>query len=186
MPRGIDRLKYFFERQFQQPDGSPGENGLGRAPTRDELITETLLVYKSNIELAQLLADRYGFEALFYWHPMIFTKKSLTPYERQWYEGAVGEWGDFLLAGYRSIESDVFLNQEQRFRYLGTLFDELEDPYYLDAFHLSEDGNLLVAREIAKDVTKLLQGRRHTNGSKEGEGPPPAAATAASCSSCDT
>ena len=92
--------------------------------------------------------------------------------------------GDSLLAGYRSIESDVLLNQEQRFRYLGALFDELEGSYFLDPFHLSEDGNLLVARELAKDVTRLLQGRRQTNRFREGEDSPPTAATA-SCSSCD-
>ena len=49
-----------------------------------------------------------------------------------------------------------------QFHNIATVFDELDDPYYLDAFHLTEDGNLIVAREIAKDVIRLVRGESAT------------------------
>jgi lysophospholipase L1-like esterase len=186
-PEGVGRLRDAFHRGLRRsrPQESLHAVGKGRGPSRDELIAEALLVYKSNVELVQLLASHYGFDALFYWHPMILTKKNLTPYEREWYEDAVAEWRDFLLAGYERVEADVALNREDRFRYLGGLFDEVEAPYYVDAFHLTEDGNLLVAREIAKDVIRLLRGRQQAEPPRRGDDSSRAAAEAPSCACRD-
>lgn len=180
-PEGLARLRSAFRKLLVSGESTGGiglqpaqDEVVAAIPNRDELITQVLNIYKSNVEMAQLLARHYGFDVLFYWHPMIFTKKTLTPYERRWHDEAAAKWKDFLLAEYQPVESDVFLGQQGQFRYLATVFDELEEGYYVDAFHLTEDGNRIVAREIANDVTGLLQGRSRTNAPRRGNAPEPA------------
>ncbi len=163
-PEGLSRLRDAVQKRLRSAE-SVGGAGLQpqqsavmeELPNPDELITQMLVVYKSNIEMIRLLSSHYGFDALFYWQPLIFTKETLSPYERESYEVASGQWKDFLVAAYERVDEDVQLNQVPVFHNLAAVFDELEDPYYVDAFHLTEDGNGVVAREIAKDVTRVLQ-----------------------------
>jgi len=35
--------------------------------------------------------------------------------------------------------------------------DELEEPYYVDATHLSESGNRLIAAAMVEDVIELIE-----------------------------
>ena len=169
-PQGLSRLQDAFQKRFRADD-SVGGAGLqpfqsavmAEVSNQDELITQTLVVYKSNIEMIQLLSSHYDFDSLFYWQPLIFTKKILSSYERQWYEIASGQWRDFLLAAYERVAEDVHLNQVPQFHNIAAIFDELDRPYYVDAFHLTEEGNLVVAGEIASDVISLVRGRPAPN-----------------------
>ena len=162
-PEGLSRLSDGILKRLKanQSGGKVGEQRLqstvmNQVLNENELISDTLAAYKSNIEMIQLLASHYSFDALFYWQPMIFTKQTLSSYEKRWYEFASEQWKDFLLAAYKRVEEDVPLNQLPQFHNISSVFDQLDDPFYLDAFHLTEDGNLVVAREIGKDIIGIL------------------------------
>jgi lysophospholipase L1-like esterase len=176
-PEGLSRVRNALRKRLVSEESA---GGIGLRPEqvevvdepsdRDELIARALTMYKSNVEMAQLMARHYGFDVLFYWQPMIFTKRSLTAYERSWYEDAAAKWKEFLLAEYQLVESDAFLSQHRRFRSLAKIFDAIEEGYYVDAFHLTEDGNRIVAGEIAKDVIGLLGGSARSDAPRRGGG----------------
>src|SRR5215469_13370872 len=49
-----------------------------------ELAREVIAVYSANVRLARVLAREYGFQVLFFWQPVITTKRRKTPDEQRW------------------------------------------------------------------------------------------------------
>jgi hypothetical protein len=49
----------------------------------DQIAREVARVYAWNVKLVDGLGPIYGFKALFYWQPNVFTKAHLTPYEER-------------------------------------------------------------------------------------------------------
>lgn len=132
--------------------------GPGMPASVDQLAHEVVRIYEGNVQLVLTLTKAYGFEALFYWQPAAFTKKTLTPYENE--VVTISSWNyyrDFLLKVYEAVNSAEALTALKEFRNISAIFDQATDGYYIDPFHLTEEGNAVVAQEIAKDVTRVLQ-----------------------------
>jgi hypothetical protein len=55
------------------------------------------------------------------------------------------------------------LSGNPRFRDLTNLFDDSPEPVFIDTCHFSEEENLTVAREIAKDLAPVLNARTTTS-----------------------
>ena len=49
-----------------------------------ELARDVIAAYLANMRLVRLLAEEYGFQPIFFWQPVITTKKFKTPDERRW------------------------------------------------------------------------------------------------------
>ncbi len=162
MPEGIGRLGNAIMNRLAPSGGSFGVEAMSRRAAAveiedpDALMTDIVEVYQSNVELVEVLADHYGFETLFYWQPLIFTKQNLSEYEQRWHDIGSVLWKDFLLEVYDRVERDPNLNQMDSFHNISAVFDETEEPYYLDAFHLTEAGNLAIAKEMVGDVVQTL------------------------------
>jgi lysophospholipase L1-like esterase len=164
-PKGLTRLRAAVQARIRP--GSRG--GAGLEPTqagtfsnlgdKDSLISGMIRAYKSNLGMVRLLGERYGFATLFYWQPMIFSKRSVSDYEQSWVDRSAGLWKDFITRGYARIEDDVDLKSSTSFRNLAGIFDDFPEPYYVDSFHLTEDGNRVIAEAIADDVAIRLRAR---------------------------
>jgi lysophospholipase L1-like esterase len=124
-----------------------------------ELAREVVAAYLHNVQLVRLLAREYGFQALFFWQPVITTKKLKTKDEQRWvddytndperrhmlYDAIVGERRCLteLLGACDAID-------------LSALFDDWKDPVYIDLYHLSEAGNAAVAEAMLPIVAGAL------------------------------
>ena len=162
MPEGIGRLGAAIWRRVQPAQGDFGVDPNQRRAQieiadADALTEDIVAVYKANIDVIRMLARQYQFTPLFYWQPLIFTKATLSEYEQAWHDQASGQWREFLLAAYDGVARDRDLNALESFRNISGIFDEREEPYYLDAFHLTEDGNREVASAMLEDVVRRLR-----------------------------
>jgi len=128
-------------------------------PLSDELARRTLHVYTANLAFIESLGQPYGFEPLFYWQPNIFSKRRRSPREQVAAERLLLSekvYEDM----YRRVRRSAALNGQPRFHDISGLFDDVEEPYYVDMWHLSESGNQLVAAAMVDDVIALIERRR--------------------------
>lgn len=119
----------------------------------------TLHVYTANLAFIESLGQPYGFEPLFYWQPNIFSKRRRSPREQVAAERLLLSekvYEDM----YRRVRRSAALNGQPRFHDISGLFDDVEKPYYVDMWHLSESGNQLVAAAMVDDVIALIERRR--------------------------
>ena len=129
------------------------------------LAREVITAYAANLRLVRLLAQSYGFRPLFFWQPVLVTKRVKTadeaffetefttdlPARRRLYTAIIEEWRCHPeLAG----AADVFD--------LSRLFDEHEEPVYIDLYHLSESGNAAVAEAMLPAVATALRRAHET------------------------
>ncbi|MFB3923227.1 MAG: SGNH/GDSL hydrolase family protein [Terriglobia bacterium] len=109
----------------------------------------TLDNYESNMRLAQVMAKEYGFDARFFWQPiLLYGNKPRTPFER-----IIGE-----NQGFEKAVQIVFSEAEKRLASpaklvsLAHIFDSTTETIYTDCVHLGPRGNEMVATAIAVAV----------------------------------
>lgn len=119
----------------------------------DRLIISLIDAYKRNVNIVTALGKQYGFKALFYWQPVLFTKQHLTPFESQLYENHKF-WEDFY---YRT---EVMLRNKtmmpENFHNISTIFSEYSAPLYIDPWHVNENGNTLIAERMFEDLREQI------------------------------
>jgi len=128
-----------------------------------ELGREVIAIYLANVRLARLLAREYGFQALFFWQPVITTKRCKTPDEQRWLNDYTDEperrrlLYEAILAQRRHCPELV--NAPDCFD-LSAVFDDCADPVYIDLYHLSEAGNSAVAEAMLPAVVDAASASR--------------------------
>jgi len=142
---GFNRLMVGLRQRLW---AAPDDQSQSR-PLSDKLVRRTLHAYATNLAAVESLGHRYGFEFLFYWQPNIFSKRHRSPREQT-------AAARLLLSErvydeiYRRVRQSEVLNGHPRFHDISGLFDDLEAPYYVDMWHLSEAGNRLVAAAMVE------------------------------------
>jgi len=105
------------------------------------------------------LARGYGFQALFFWQPVITTKKFKTPDEQRWANDYTND------PERRRLLYDAIVGERRRLTELldagdaidlSPLFDDWKDPVYIDLYHLSEAGNAAVAAAMLPIVARAI------------------------------
>jgi hypothetical protein len=124
-----------------------------------ELAREVIAAYLGNVRLVRLLGREYGFQPIFFWQPMITTKRCKTPDERRWLEDYTSD------PGRRRVLYEAILNERRQNPDLAgaadavdlsALFDDWTDPVYIDLYHLSEAGNATVAAAMLPVVDAAI------------------------------
>jgi lysophospholipase L1-like esterase len=126
---------------------------------RRQLARETVSIYARNVAILEALAQRFGFAALFYWQPVIFTKPNLSEGER-WIHDQQEYIREFFGIGYEIARSSPELTSDPRFHDIAGIFGEEARPFYIDCCHTNEAANEIIARRIAEDVVPLLPSLR--------------------------
>ena len=120
-----------------------------------ELARDVVAVYLGNLRLARLLARDYGFQLIFFWQPVITTKRRKTPDEQRWLNDYTDEPEQrrlFYNAVLRERRSRPEFAEASDTFDLSALFDDRADPVYIDLYHLSEAGNAAVAEAMLPAV----------------------------------
>lgn len=122
------------------------------------LAREVLAAYLGNVRLARLLAREHRFEPLFFWQPVITTKKFKTQDERRWVNDYTND------PERRRLLYEAIVGERQRHPELidasdiidlSALFDDWTEPVYIDLYHLSEAGNAAVAEVMLPAVARV-------------------------------
>jgi lysophospholipase L1-like esterase len=160
-PRCLRRLRRLTGLALRGPLPA-AEVDLSRADIL-RLAREVIAVYAANLRLLRLLAYQYGFRPIFFWQPVITTKRHKTRDEQRWendyttdpvrrrllYEAIIAERRRCLELADASDTID-----------LSALFDDWAEPVYIDLFHLSETGNTAVAEAMLPAVAAAVSAVR--------------------------
>ncbi len=128
------------------------------------LARDVVAAYAENLRLIRVLAREYGFRPVFFWQPVITTKKSKTGDERRWerdythdpasrarlYAAIIGERRHCRELAEAADTVD-----------LSALFDAWTDPVYIDLYHLSEAGNAAVVAAMLPAVAAATSAFEH-------------------------
>ncbi len=139
----------------------------------DALAPAVVEVYLQNVRIVDALAQRFGFRAIFFWQPTVFTKKHLSQRERRWYGQPVAAF-----AGFGSGTSFHGVNGALRERIrtsridnvhdLSGVFDEGSGTIFIDEWHITEAANEKIAEHIVRTFLREVRGRSKGEGIKGG------------------
>jgi lysophospholipase L1-like esterase len=160
-PRTMRRLRRLTGLPLRGP--LPGEQADLSQLDLAALAREVIAAYLANVRLVRLLAGEYAFQPIFFWQPVITTKKFKTQDERRWaddytndpecrrllYEAIIGE----RRRRPELVEASDTID-------LSALFDDCTEPVYIDLYHLSEAGNAAVAEAMLAAIARTANALR--------------------------
>jgi lysophospholipase L1-like esterase len=160
MPRTLRRLRRLTGLLLHGPLPAL-EADLSRVDLA-RLAREVIAVYAANLRLVRLLGREYGFRPVFFWQPVITTKKLKTRDEERWDNDYTKDPTRRRLL-YQAIIAErrrrPELAEAPDAIDLSALFDDWAEPVYIDLYHLSEAGNAAVAEamlSIVADVARAI------------------------------
>ncbi len=118
----------------------------------DAVEQDVVNIYQFNQQMVETLGTRFGFRALFYWQPVIYSKSPLTPLERNFVGSRARQ--KFFAGTYQrvaSVAQSAGINDIS-----GILDNDRGHTYFIDAWHITEAGNDIVARRMAADAEPIL------------------------------
>jgi lysophospholipase L1-like esterase len=133
-------------------------NGLPAADRRRALTADIAQRYQANLQIVDRLGRGFGFEALYFWQPVVFEKPSLTPYERQ--EAEKLAWAaDFFAGVYEAIRGSSDLRAHPTFHDLSREFSHSNELIFIDYCHTTESGYEHIARAMLGPIEGALRAR---------------------------
>jgi lysophospholipase L1-like esterase len=121
--------------------------GIDTATLTDSMV-ET---YIGNYEIVNALAQKYGFEALFFWQPQIAVgEKSLTNEELEMRRELDPVVVEFYQSVYHRVQQVA--KKYENFYYIADTFDSANSQIYIDQVHVTPVGNQLIAERIFREI----------------------------------
>jgi lysophospholipase L1-like esterase len=162
-PRTFRRLRRFTSLPLRGP--LPIEQADLSRVDLAELAREVIAGYVGNLRLVRLLAGEYGFRPIFFWQPVITTKKFKTRDERRWVDDYTNDPERRHLLYHAIIDERrrrAELIEASDTIDLSALFDDWTEAVYIDLYHLSEAGNAAVAEAMLPGVAQAVGASRHS------------------------
>lgn len=128
-----------------------------------ELADEILTDYAWNVHQVEELGRTQRFKTLFYWHPVVSTKRHPTPYEQymtQMAEKYVPGQTAFINLVYDRLNGFKNLSSDSEFHNLSGVFNQETQTIYTDTIHVTKTGNQIVAKRMFPHVLKGLKAAR--------------------------
>ena len=128
---------------------------------------EIVEIYAGNLRLVDALAREFGFEVLYIWQPVLWSRAEASPYEE-----AVAAVDSHRQPGRAELFREVY-RQVAEHRELGTHPDFFDlrgsadgpgEPPFFDATHNTEAGNQRIAEEIAVILRDVIERRQEEGG----------------------
>lgn len=159
---------YRFARGVTSALGSADRDTPSRRRFMDPALAGAVVdTYLGNVRLVRALAREYGFKAVFFWQPTIYSKKILSPDEERWRLTGTrrpGRGAPAFAEEYRTF-NDVFRERMKTSRVdglidLSGIFESERSTIFIDRFHISEVGNGKVAEAMLPALQAALAGVR--------------------------
>ena len=121
-----------------------------------KLASETIEVYLKNITTINLWAKEYGFKAIYYWQPTIFSKTELSDFEKL--EAEKFSFIMDMVQASNHYAGNIQINQElTAFYNISDIFRNESKPVFIDYCHVSEYGNSVIAKRMVADISKFIE-----------------------------
>jgi lysophospholipase L1-like esterase len=118
----------------------------------DAVEQDIVNIYMFNTQMVRAWGQHFGFRTLFYWQPVIYSKHPRTSYEQSFL--APRSAADFFAGTYQRVAA---VAQEHGVNDIsGILNGTGAKTYFVDRWHITEEGNAIVARRMASDATPIL------------------------------
>ncbi|MEW5819740.1 MAG: SGNH/GDSL hydrolase family protein [Cyanobacteriota bacterium] len=128
----------------------------------EELAQNVVDTYITNINIIEAIGKKHHFKTIFYWQPVIYNKIHPTEYEK--YQLNINKFMEnFNNMVYTNIKSSKTLKNKPNFHNLCDLFNKNNNTIFLDQCHVTENGNLLIAKRIIKDILPALKPTTKSN-----------------------
>lgn len=119
----------------------------------DSNSNSTIRLYLEHIKQVKAIGKEYGFKSLFFWQPNLLSdSKKLLPYEKI----IINKSSQSFIKSQKKVYLDaksVFLKREEdNIFFLGDIFEDTNEPIYIDWCHIGPDGNKIIARKIYKEI----------------------------------
>jgi lysophospholipase L1-like esterase len=155
MPRSLRRLRRLTGLALRGPMPPPDAD-LSHIDL-DALARRIIDAYAANVRLSRLIAREHGLRALFFWQPVITTKTVKSLDEQRFEQDYTKD-----VAARRRLYGAVIAERRRRPELaeaadvfdLSAIFDARTDPVYIDAYHLSESGNIAVAEAMLPAIAE--------------------------------
>lgn len=140
---------------------SGGRDGK-RTPQTESLANAVMDVYLGNVRIVDSLAARFGFQAVFFWQPTVFTKSRLSSQEQRYErsERASGRVKPFFGEVYKAFKRRMGTDKIDNVHDLSGVFGEPAGTIFIDQFHVSEAGNDRVAEEMVRVLQEVARRRK--------------------------
>jgi lysophospholipase L1-like esterase len=148
----LRQARSLITEQELEPDDAPGLWAPDQSPeTATERGREAVQIHRRAVDLVQHLATGYGFDTLFFWQPLLYTKEIL-PGERS----IVGGWGE-RPATWRAMTTEARRRLQPPVIDLSDALDAVDEPVMIDYNHTNEHGADVVARAIFANARSQLE-----------------------------
>lgn len=164
VPRLMRRLRRLTGLELRGP--LPSAEVDLRGIDADALAGAVIDAYWANVQLVRALAAHYAFRPLFFWQPVLASKRTKSRDEAR-FEADYTQHPEARRRLYKAIvaarRNHAGLNASADAIDLSALFDEIADPLYIDLYHLAEPGTAAVAEAMLPGVAALA-GAVHKDG----------------------
>jgi hypothetical protein len=143
--RSVDKLISLF-----QHNPSPSAARRYEDQELERLSRDIITYYIASLNLVEKLSKTYDLQYVCFWQPVIYTKAQLTEEEKNVDDKVKdGKLRKLYLDTYGAIRKLPL----PHFYDLSEVLDNRNTTFYSDFCHLSEEGNEIVANEIAEVIT---------------------------------
>jgi lysophospholipase L1-like esterase len=152
MHSNIARLGRLFDHKTEESAADPRRVVAYLAPSDSleepaALQQQVISSYLFNKRVVEMFGREFGFESIFYWQPLIYSKNQLAAYEQSQLGDARRR--DFMMGVYRLIGG---MPPGKGVRDLSSIFRDHKELIYIDTWHPNEAGNQIIAQRMADDI----------------------------------
>jgi len=124
-------------------------------PVDSELVEQVVLHYAQTANLVRVLGQHYGFQPVFFWQPVVFTKKTKSQLE-QLEAAKYAALEPFFRAVNDRVGLLPSLAASRDFHNLSSLFNDESAPVFIDYCHTTEQANEKLADAMAGPIRNAL------------------------------
>lgn len=114
-------------------------------------------LYEAHIKQVKALGKEYGFKTFFFWQPNLFSgTRNVLPYEEAITQQASPVFVESQNQVYLDAKSAFFNRENEKIFFLGDIFNQINEPIYIDWCHIGPNGNEIVARWMYDNIKDYL------------------------------
>ncbi len=119
------------------------------------LAGEVIREYAANLAIVEALGARFGFEASFFWQPLVWSRHPTAGDEADiaTEDPVLANFGRVL---YAQIAAHPELAANPRFFDLSGVLDASDEPHFYDFVHVNEAGDTVIARAMLEAIAPVL------------------------------